>query len=219
MPQLELIPSSWAVDPSHNGDTDGASVHLRCKDQNLPFDFTFEPVRPNVFRTRFTSESHPPPPRPSVPHAPVQLDGVNPAVISSEQSKEIQIGDASAKVDWSGSTPVVSISLRGSKDGPLHQDVPDRSYAVDGSGVAHYTRYRRGTLHVGLGEKSAPMDLSGRRFTLSAMDCFGYDVHRSDPLYKHIPLLINASPQGCVAMFSTSHVRGEYSVGSEMDGM
>ncbi|KAH8673189.1 glycosyl hydrolases family 31-domain-containing protein [Ilyonectria robusta] len=72
---------------------------------------------------------------------------------------------------------------------------------------------------MGLGEKAAPMDLSGRRFQLSATDSFGYDVHRTDPLYKNIPLLINATPQGCVAMFSTSHTRGEYSIGSEMDGM
>jgi alpha-glucosidase (family GH31 glycosyl hydrolase) len=63
------------------------------------------------------------------------------------------------------------------------------------------------------------MDLSGRRFELSCTDSFGYDVYKTDPLYKNIPLLINATPHGCVAMFSTSHSRGSYSVGSEMDGM
>lgn len=63
------------------------------------------------------------------------------------------------------------------------------------------------------------MNLSGRRFELSATDCFGYDVYRTDPLYRHIPLLINATPSGCVALFSTSHSRGKYAVGAEMDGM
>jgi alpha-glucosidase (family GH31 glycosyl hydrolase) len=63
------------------------------------------------------------------------------------------------------------------------------------------------------------MDLSNRHFTLSATDCFGYDVHRSDPLYKHIPLLITATPEYAVATFSMSHSRGEYAVGSEIDGM
>lgn len=38
-------------------------------------------------------------------------------------------------------------------------------------------------------------------------------------MYKHIPLLIRATPEGVVATFSTSHARGYYSVGSEMDGM
>ena len=38
-------------------------------------------------------------------------------------------------------------------------------------------------------------------------------------MYKHIPLLIRATPQGVVATFSTGHARGYCSVGSEMDGM
>jgi alpha-glucosidase (family GH31 glycosyl hydrolase) len=38
-------------------------------------------------------------------------------------------------------------------------------------------------------------------------------------MYKHIPLVIRAVPDGVVATFSTSHARGYYSVGSEMDGM
>lgn len=45
------------------------------------------------------------------------------------------------------------------------------------------------------------------------------DAYRTDPLYKHIPLLINATPDGCVGIFSTSHSRGTYSVGSEIDGL
>ncbi|PVH98090.1 glycoside hydrolase family 31 protein [Periconia macrospinosa] len=63
------------------------------------------------------------------------------------------------------------------------------------------------------------MNLSNRHFVLSATDCFGYDVYRTDPMYKHIPLLINATPDGVVGVFSTSHARGFYSVGSEMDGL
>ena len=121
-----------------------------------------------------------------------------------------------AKIDWTG-VPIVSIGFKGQE--PLYTDLPFRSYAIDGPGIAHYTRYHRGDLHIGLGEKAAPMDLSNRHFTLSATDCFGYDVHRTDPMYKHIPLLIRATPYGVVATFSTSHSRGYYSVGSEMDGM
>jgi alpha-glucosidase (family GH31 glycosyl hydrolase) len=90
---------------------------------------------------------------------------------------------------------------------------------VDSTGIAHYTRYKRDTLHVGLGEKAAPMNLSNRQFVLSATDCFGYDVYRTDPLYKHIPLLVNTTPDGCVGIFSTSHSRGTYSVGAEIDGL
>lgn len=63
------------------------------------------------------------------------------------------------------------------------------------------------------------MDLSNRQFVLSATDCFGYDAHRTDPMYKTIPLVIQAGPEGVVGTFSTSHGRGNSSVGSEMDGM
>ncbi|KAL2761004.1 glycoside hydrolase family 31 protein [Sodiomyces alcalophilus JCM 7366] len=221
MPQRERIPAGWAV--SQDGGADGAdgapAVTLTNADTSLPFRFSFETVRPNVFRTTFTSDSHPLPPHPSIPRPKTVLGSASPKVSSTDTSKRIQIGEIIAQVEWSSTVPLVSVAFAESQDKPLHQDVPHRAYAVDGPGVAHYTRYNRNTLHVGLGEKAAPMNLSGRRFQLSATDSFGYDVHRTDPLYKNIPLLINATPRGCVAMFSTTHGRGQYSVGSEMDGM
>jgi alpha-glucosidase (family GH31 glycosyl hydrolase) len=219
MVQRERIPTSWASDASQAQAENSPVVHLSSSaDPALPFNFSFEAVRPNVFRTTFTSDSHPLPPHPSVPRAETRLGDSQPTVTNSERNTKIQIGDITASVDYSGETPTLSVSLEG-QETPILQDVPGRSYTVDGDGVAHYTRYNRGTLHVGLGEKAAPMNLSGRRFEITASDSFGYDVYRTDPLYKHVPLLINATPNGCVAMFSTSHARGEYSVGSEMDGM
>lgn len=216
-PQRERVPSQWASQTSAQ-DAE-PSVKLSSSDKDLAFNFTFETLRKNVFRTTFTSERYPLPPHPSVPAPKPDLVSAGVSVTASGSSKQIAVDGFEANVDWgSSTTPVVSISLKGAEK-PLHTDIPHRSYTVDGEGVAHYTRYNRGTLHVGLGEKSAPMNLSGRRFELSATDSFGYDVYKTDPLYKHIPLLINATPQGCVATFSTTHSRGSYSVGSEMDGM
>ncbi|KAI9154842.1 Alpha-glucosidase 2 [Paramyrothecium foliicola] len=217
MVQVERVPAGWDVDASQKTSSNDPSVTLSCSDASLPFRFSFEAVRPNVFRTSFTSDSHPLPPYPSVPRVSAELGGAKATVSSSASSKEIRIGNVTAKVDWSETTPVVSVALDG--NAPMHADVPNRSYAMNGDGIARYSRYHRGTLHLGLGEKAAPMNLSGRRFQISATDSFGYDVHRTDPLYKNIPLLINATPQGCVATFTTSHSRGEYSVGAEMDGM
>lgn len=215
--QQERVPGSWAT----SGDaTSDSSINLSSQDAQSPFKFTFEALRRNVFRTTFSSATHPLPPHPSA--TPLKKDLAEAkisTVTPSETMKEIQIGDIIAKVDWTDSSPLVSVAFAETKDQPIQQDVPNRGYAVDGPGVSHYTRYNRGTLHVGLGEKSAPMDLSGRRFEISATDSFGYDVYRTDPLYKNIPLLINATPNGCIAMFSTSNGRGMYSIGSEMDGM
>ncbi|KLU86891.1 neutral alpha-glucosidase ab [Magnaporthiopsis poae ATCC 64411] len=220
MGQHERIPASWSLDSSAPKDAGAPSVQLVSADKDLPFTFSLETVRPNVFRTTYTSPSHPLPPQPSVTRAEPKL-GTTAATVKSlgDKRRRIEVGDAVVELDWNGDTPLLSVSLAGQDQTPLLQDVPNRGYTVDGDGVAHYTRYNRNTLHVGLGEKAAPMDLSGRRFKLTATDSFGYDAYRTDPLYKHIPLLINATPRGCVATFSTSQSRGEYSVGCEMDGM
>jgi alpha-glucosidase (family GH31 glycosyl hydrolase) len=220
MPQHEFIPSTYVLD-SVNGESLGKStVRLRSTGQNQepPFRFTFQAVRPNLFRTTFSSDTHPLPPHPSAPLPSINLNGITPHVsrTNSEPEVRMELDDVTITINWRHS-PI--LTLQWGSEPPIHQDLPFRSYAVDGSGIAHYTTYREDTLHVGLGEKTAPMNLSGRQFVLSATDCFGYDVYRTDPMYKHIPLLINATPNGCVAMFSTSHSRGHYSVGSEMDGL
>ena len=220
MPQQEYMPNGYVIE-SVNGESRGKSaIRLRSTSQGQEpsFQFTFEAIRPNLFRTTFSSDSHPLPPHPSAPPPSTDLKGINPRVSRSESGSEVQIslGDINATISWT-ETPVVT--LQWGAEPPIHQDLPFRSYAVDGSGIAHYTAYRKDTLHVGLGEKPAPMNLSGRQFVLSATDCFGYDVYRTDPMYKHIPLLINATPNGCIAMFSTSHSRGHYSMGAEMDGL
>ncbi|KAK8066413.1 Neutral alpha-glucosidase C [Apiospora hydei] len=169
--QYERVPHHYELNETSDTTRDSKSapaISLRSTDGSTtdPCTFQFEAIRPNVFRTTFTTPKHP------VPLSPVS-------------------------------------------DVDLHF----RSYAVDATGIAHYSVYKKDTLHVGLGEKAAPMDLSGRGFIVSASDTFGYDAYRTDPLYKHIPLLINVTPSGCIGMFSTSHARGTWSVGSEIDGM
>lgn len=218
MPQKEVCPRGYQPVPVPQAASSEASVHVRSSTKSrTPFDFTFEAIRPNLFRATFASPYHPIPPYPSVPRPETNLQGVNLAATGSASSKRIDVAGVTATVDWEHS-PVVSLSWTGSGTS-LHRDLPLRSYVADCEGVANYSVHDRGCLHVGLGEKAAPMDLSGRQFQLSATDCFGYDVYRSDPLYKHIPLLIRASPDGCVAIFSTTHGRGLWSVGSEMDGL
>jgi alpha-glucosidase (family GH31 glycosyl hydrolase) len=214
MPQLEHIPQGY--DASTSANTVDTSLELQSKTGD--FKFSFEALRPGLFRTTFTSPKHLLPPHRAAPVPKCDLSGASSQASSTDTSKSLNIDGVNASVDWASGLPLVSLTLPGHKS-PIHTDLPHRSYAADGTGIAHYTRYNHGTLHLGLGEKPAPMDLSNRHFVLSATDCFGYDVHRTDPMYKHIPLLINATPEGCVAIFSTSHARGFYSIGSEMDGM
>jgi alpha-glucosidase (family GH31 glycosyl hydrolase) len=203
MPQQEFVPKKYTLQPSSSESS--ASVHLQCSEPQEVVDFTFEALKPGLFKTTFTSPRHPLPPFPSAAKPEPHTSDYN--VISGDDvsSKTFRSQNIEATVEWTD-VPIVSIGFTGQE--PLHTDLPFRSYVLDGTGVAHYTRYHRNNLHIGLGEKAAPMDLSNRHFTLSATDCFGYDVHRTDPMYKHIPLLIRATPNGVIATFSTSHARG-----------
>ncbi|CAG8980774.1 hypothetical protein HYALB_00012874 [Hymenoscyphus albidus] len=217
MPQSEFLPRQYALADSKLKTT---NVTLQSTDSD--FQFTFEALQPGLFRTTFFSPTHPLPPHPSTgPRATAFLTGKffgnEPTLTSTELQKNIVVGNVTASVTWTD-CPMVSIQIAG-QEKPIHKDLQFRSYVADSTGVAHYTHYKRDTLHVGLGEKCAPMDLSNRHFTLSATDSFGYDIYRTDPLYKHIPLLINATPEGVVGIFSSSHSRGTYDIGSEIDGL
>ena len=198
------------------------SVTLNSADvkSDGPCRFHFEAIRPNVFRTTFTTARHPIPPHPSA-HRPEPDFGKGQWKTNAEatsQAFSFPDKDVKAVVEWDVGPPTISLYLGDAKS-PIHQDLRFRSYAVDGTGVSHYTVYNKDSLHVGLGEKAAPMDLSGRGFLITASDTFGYDAHRTDPLYKHIPLLIKVTPSGCVGIFSTSHSRASWAIGSEIDGL
>jgi len=56
--------------------------------------------------------------------------------------------------------------------------------------VRHYMARARGDRYFGLGDKTGPLDLHGRRLRTLALDALGYDARTSDPLYKQWPYLI-----------------------------
>ena len=70
-------------------------------------------------------------------------------------------------------------------------DLPARSYALTEHGIIRHWWIERDNIHLGLGEKAGPIDLSGRSFQLHGTDAACYDTFESDPLYKHTPFLIS----------------------------
>ena len=178
MPQLESIPKSFKQVESVKS---SARIHLQTEDLDDKFDFTFEAVRPNLFRTTFTSKTHPLPPYSSISQQ-KRIDSKLHRFELGKSSCSFDTGDVTASIEWSHA-PVVSLRW-GDSNELLHSDLPFRPYVVDGSGIAHYMQHDRDALHVGLGEKSAPMDLTARHFQISATDCFGYDAYATDPMYK-----------------------------------
>lgn len=214
MPQLEHVPTAYRESQNQPP----GCLTLKTSNEDTEFDFTFETIRPNIFRTTYYSQTHPLPPHPSIvrPQAHISAEDIQESS-KGESYQHFAVGDISVSLEWSN-TPLISLGWTGSKD-KLHSDVPNRSYAIDGDGVAHYTRHDRQALHVGLGEAAAPMDLTGRTFKIDATDCFGYEVYKTNPMYKHMPLMVKATPQGCVAIVSSSYSRGSWSVGGEIDGL
>ncbi len=62
--------------------------------------------------------------------------------------------------------------------------------------VRHYLQREAGDRYYGLGDKTGPLNLHGRRLRTLAMDALGYDPHSGDPLYKHWPFVLSRSPGG-----------------------
>jgi alpha-glucosidase len=50
--------------------------------------------------------------------------------------------------------------------------------------------------YFGLGDKTGPLNLHGRRLRCLGQDSIGYDPERGDPLYKHWPFLITRTVDG-----------------------
>ena len=65
----------------------------------------------------------------------------------------------------------------------------------------HFMAREHDERHYGLGDKAGPIDHTGRRFRIDAVDPCGYDAELSDPLYKMIPFLIVDGPHGAHGIF------------------
>jgi alpha-glucosidase len=62
--------------------------------------------------------------------------------------------------------------------------------------VRHYLQRDLAERYHGLGDKTGPLNLHGRRLRTLAMDSLGYDPEHGDPLYKHWPFVLSRTPQG-----------------------
>ncbi len=62
--------------------------------------------------------------------------------------------------------------------------------------VRHCLQRDRSERYYGLGDKTGPLNLHGRRLRTLALDSLGYDPQRGDPLYKHWPFVLTRAPSG-----------------------
>ena len=62
--------------------------------------------------------------------------------------------------------------------------------------LRHYLARDRGDRYYGLGDKTGPLNLHGRRLRTLALDALGYNPETGDPLYKHWPFVLTRSANG-----------------------
>jgi alpha-glucosidase len=112
------------------------------------------------------------------------------------------------------STPRLSVSIQthplrlvwtDARDGAaVAADRVTSSYMTEArSGlVRHYLQREVGAgnialeKHYGLGDKTGPLDLTGRRLRTGGMDSIGFDPEHGDPLYKHWPFTLSRTASG-----------------------
>ncbi len=81
---------------------------------------------------------------------------------------------------------------------PLAKDRATSAYfaSTRTGAVRHYLERHRTERYYGLGDKTGPLNLHGRRLRTLALDALGYDPKRGDPLYKHWPFVLTRAASG-----------------------
>ena len=104
---------------------------------------------------------------------------------------------------------------------PFAADRPSQPYTVSRktTAFAHHMARHPSERHYGLGDKSGPLDRTGRRFRLEAVDPMGFDAETSDPLYKVVPVYLawNAEADAAYGVFYDNLAAAEIDFGCTID--
>ncbi|WRT65669.1 uncharacterized protein IL334_002614 [Kwoniella shivajii] len=167
------------------------------------FVYTLSFPLPNVYRILLIGPDRPRPPHDNVVLADKPLEF---KLTSLDQAKCSATFDfptsGSDELDGSGRKRELELTWKehirlyvyehiGKEKVRILGDLPNRSYALTEKGIMRHWWIEADNLHLGLGEKAAPLDLSNRSFTNHGSDSAAYDAYNTDPLYKHTPYLIS----------------------------
>jgi alpha-glucosidase len=112
------------------------------------------------------------------------------------------------------------IVIEQQRDGAWHPWIADRetggfALAEHGTRLRHYQHRPFEDRHFGLGDKTGPVDRTGRRFRLLQLDALGYDAEIGDPLYKHVPYMAVQSGAVTGGLFYDSLAPMTFDLGCE----
>jgi alpha-glucosidase len=108
---------------------------------------------------------------------------------------------------------------RDGEDIPFLRDRPTQAYFVSRqtNELRHFMARDPAERHYGLGDKSGPLDRTGRRFKIDAVDPCGYDAELSDPLYKMVPMVIVDGDTGAHGIFYDNLAVADVDLGCTID--
>lgn len=108
---------------------------------------------------------------------------------------------------------------REGEEKPFLRDRPTQAYLASPrtGAVAHFMARDDAERHYGLGDKAGPLDRTGRRFAIDAVDPCGFDAELSDPLYKMLPFFIVDGPAGAHGVFYDNLSTGSVDFGCTLD--
>lgn len=100
-------------------------------------------------------------------------------------------------------------------------DRPSHPYLVArrGRGQRHHLARHPDDRYFGLGDKTGPLDLKGRRLRTVMTDALGYDPKKGDPLYKHWPFVIarDGATGACYGLLYDTMAPATFDLGAEHD--
>jgi alpha-glucosidase len=108
---------------------------------------------------------------------------------------------------------------RAGEDTPFLSDRRTQAYflSLKTGAVAHFIERHEDERHYGLGDKTGPLDRTGRRFSIDAVDPCGFDAELSDPLYKMLPFYIVDGARGAHGIFYDNLALGSVDLGCTID--
>jgi alpha-glucosidase len=108
--------------------------------------------------------------------------------------------------------------------GGWHTVASDRgsyAYAVAtrGTRIVHAATRDEHDHYFGLGDKTGPLDKTGRRLRTLQLDALGYDARSSDPLYKHWPFFVGrrADANAWYGVYYDTLAEATFDFGQEFD--
>ena len=142
----------------------------------------------------------------------------NPATTVAENDGVVTIA-AAGLVAEVGLAPFGIAWRREGETAPFLRDRPTQAYFLSRKtrALSHAMERHEDERHYGLGDKAGPLDRTGRRFAIDAVDPCGYDAELSDPLYKMLPFFIVDGARGAHGIFYDNLALGLVDLGCTID--